>query len=54
MSYLEKKGLVRSIEFLKKKNFDIQTLVTGRHKQIGKWARESILSTNHCYDIWHL
>ena len=51
---MEKEGLVRAIEFLKKKKFEIGTLVTDRHKQISKWARETIPSTDHRYDIWHL
>ena len=38
--HLEKEGLVRAVEFLRKKKFKIATLVTDRHKQISKWARE--------------
>lgn len=34
--------------------FKIATLVTDRHKQIAKWARENIPATDHRYDIWHL
>lgn len=51
---MEKEGLVRAIKFLQKKKFKIGTLVTDRHKQIAKWVRENISSTDHRYDIWHL
>ena len=52
--HMEKEGLVRSISFLRKKKFKIGTLVTDRHKQIAKWIRENLPSTDHRYDIWHL
>ena len=52
--HMEKEGLVRAVKFLKKKKFRIATLVTDRHKQIAKWTRENIPSTDHRYDIWHL
>ena len=47
-------GLVRSMKFLRKKKFGVATLVTDRHKQISKWVRENMPSTDHRYDIWHL
>ena len=51
---MEKEGLVRAVNHLRKRKFKIELLVTDRHKQIAKWARESLPSTKHCYDIWHL
>ena len=51
---MELEGLCRTIQFLKKKKFKVATLVTDRHKQIAKWARENLKSTDHRYDIWHL
>ena len=52
--HMEKEGLVRSMKFLRKKKFGVATLVTNRHKQISKWVRENMPSTDHRYDIWHL
>ena len=51
--HMEKEGLVRAVQFLKKKKFKIATFVTDRHKQISKWVRENMPSTDHRYDIWH-
>ncbi len=50
---MEKEGLVRSLEVLKKK-FKIATLVTDRHPQIAKWMKQNAADTDHRYDIWHL
>ena len=51
---MEKEGLMRAVEFLKRKKFMIGTLVTDRQIQIAKWARENMPSTDHRYDIWHM
>ena len=51
---MEKEGLTRAVDFLLEGNFDIGTLVTDRHKQIAKWVRESLPSTDPRYDMWHL
>ena len=51
---MEKEGLVRAVEFLRKKKFKIAMLVTDRHKQISKLASENIPGKDHRYDIWHL
>ena len=48
---MEKEGLVHAVKLLKKKKFKIDTFVTDRHKQIAKWARENLSSTNPCFDI---
>ena len=37
---MELEGLLRVLEFLKKKNGQVGTLVTDRHQQITKWMRE--------------
>ncbi len=51
---MEKEGLMRAAKFLKRKKFAFATLVTDRHKQIAKWIRENLTSTDHRYDIWHI
>ncbi len=51
---MEKESLVWSVKCLKEKKFEIATMVTDRHKQIAKWIRENLTSTDHRYDIWHL
>ena len=51
---MEKEGLIRGIQLLLQKKFKISTLVTDRHKQIAKWMKENLPSTDHRYDIWHL
>ena len=51
---MEKEGLVRSVSFLKKKNFKVGILVTDRHKQIAKWVRENLPATTNYYDVWHV
>lgn len=51
---MEKEGLVRAVDFLKKKKMKVATLVTDRHKQIAKWVRENLPQTDHRFDIWHL
>ncbi len=51
---MEKEGLVRSVNLLKKKGFKVGTFVSDRHKQIAKWVRENMAATNHHYDIWHM
>ena len=51
---MEKEGLIRAAKFITKKRFKIGTLVTDRHKQIAKWARENLAATDHRYDIWHV
>ena len=43
---MEKEGLVRAIQLLKKK-FKVGVLVTDRHQQIVKWLRENAVDTDH-------
>ena len=52
--HMEKEGLVRAVDFLRKEELEIGLLVTDRHRQIAKWVRESLPLTDHRYDIWHL
>jgi solute carrier family 8 (sodium/calcium exchanger) len=52
--HMEKEGLARAIQFLKKKKFNIGVLVTDRHRQISKWLRENFPAIDHRYDIWHV
>ena len=51
---MEKEGLVRAVKHLKDNELEIGTLVTDRHLQIAKWARENIPETDHRYDVWHV
>ena len=51
---MEKEGLVCCVNFLQKKGFTIDTLVTDRHRQIAKWIREQLPAVQHVYDVWHV
>ena len=51
---MEKEGLRRSVEHLKGEGVEIKGIVTDRHMQIGKWIRENMEGTTHCYDVWHV
>ena len=52
--HMEKEGLVRAIDLLKKKRFQIGVLVTDHHTQIAKWLKDNLPATDHRYDIWHM
>ncbi|KAL5019111.1 hypothetical protein ScPMuIL_004833 [Solemya velum] len=52
--HMEKKGLVRSIQYLTEKGVTVGTMVTDRHMQIGKWIRENMPNTKRCFDVWHV
>ena len=54
MPSMEMEGLVRAVQLLKEKKFEIGMIVTDRHKQIAKWLRENLPATDHRFDIWHL
>ena len=51
---MEKEGLVRAVDYLHEQGFRIDILVTDRHKQITKWAREDLKEADHLYDVWHV
>ncbi|KAK3744050.1 hypothetical protein QZH41_011926 [Actinostola sp. cb2023] len=51
---MEKEGFVRAVTDLKSKDINIKTLVTDRHPQIQKYAREQMPNTDHEYDSWHV
>ena len=51
---MEKEGLVRTLEFLKKHGLSVGVLVTDRHRQIAKYIRDKHPEIKHCYDVWHL
>ena len=51
---MEKEGLSRALQLLKKKKLPIDVLVTDRHKQINKWLREKYPRVRHYYDVWHV
>ena len=48
---MEKEGLVRAVDYLHEQGFRIDILVTDRHKQITKWAREDLKEADHLYDV---
>ena len=51
---MEKEGLMRGVKELEQHGLMIGTLVTDRHSQIAKWIRDSMSTTKHFYDVWHL
>ena len=51
---MEKEALARSVEFFKRKNSKVDTLITDRHPVVQKWVRENMLTTTHYYDVWHI
>ena len=51
---MEKEGFVRSIDLIKSKGLKIAQLVTDRHAQIVKYAREEMPNTKHYFDVWHV
>lgn len=51
---MELEGLHRVLEFLKKKDLQVGTLVTDRHGQITKWMREQHSEVKHYFDVWHV
>ena len=51
---MEKEGLSRSVNYLLEQRLTIDTIITDRHKSIGKWIRETLPETKHMYDVWHV
>ena len=51
---MEKEGLVRSLEFLRKQGLGVEVLVTDRHRQIAKYVRDTHPEMKHYYDVWYL
>ena len=52
--HMEKEGLIRCLSVLNTQGFTVQTLVTDRHRQIGKWMREEMPHVQHLFDVWHV
>ena len=52
--YMELEGLTRSMNYLLGENLSIGTLITDRHRAIGKWIRTALPTTEHVYDVWHI
>ena len=51
---MELEGAKRSFHAIKvKEKLPIKTLVSDRHRGIGKWMKTSQKDTTHYYDIWH-
>ncbi len=53
-AYMEKEGLIRSVNFLNNRGLSIETMVTDRHPQVQKWIRENLTHTKHYYDVRHV
>ena len=51
---MEKEGLARAVEYLKKENVELDTIITDRHRSIAKWILERLPGTNHHFDVWHM
>ena len=51
---MEKEGLVRAIDLLKKKRFRIGVLVMDHYTHIAKWLKDNLPAIDHRYDIWHI
>ncbi|XP_062596145.1 uncharacterized protein LOC134257557 [Saccostrea cucullata] len=52
--HMEKEGFVRSINLVQSKGLKIGEIVTDRHVQIVKYAREELPNTKHYFDVWHV
>ena len=48
------KGLVRVMNFFKKKRLKVVTIVTDKHSQINKWLQENHSKVKHYFDVWHV
>ena len=51
---MEKEGLVRAMKWMEDNSIPVGTIVTDRHRQIGKYIRENLPGIKHYYDIWHV
>ena len=51
---MELEGLSRSVSYLLEHKLSIGTIVTDRHKSIGKWIKNALPGTTHLYDVWHV
>lgn len=49
---MEKEGLQRSLQLLKKKKVKFHCIVTDRHPQIQKYLSDQ--GIKHYYDVWHM
>ena len=47
-------ALARGIKFLESQALIINTFVSDRHVQIGKWVKENLPHTQHYFDTWHV
>ena len=51
---MELEGLSRSVSYLLEHKLSIGTIVTDRHKSIGKWIKNALPGITHSYDVWHV
>ena len=51
---MELEGLSRSVSYLLEHKLSIGTIVTDRHKSIGKWIKNALPGTTHSYDVWYM
>ena len=53
-TWCELEGLKRAVAFLQSQHHAVDTLITDRHRQCGKWIREQMPETRHYFDVWHV
>ncbi|KAG0444200.1 hypothetical protein HPB47_014056 [Ixodes persulcatus] len=51
---MEKKGLLKQLEFFKEKGIKIRSLVTDRHPATRKHMETHEPGIDHFFDIWHI
>lgn len=53
-SNMEKKGLIRGLQFLQSSGIAVKSLTTDRHSGIKKHMREKEPEILHYFDVWHV
>lgn len=53
-SNMEKKGLIKGLEFLQSSGITVKSLTTDRHSGIKKHMREKEAEILHYFDVWHV
>ena len=50
---MEKAGLIKTLQEVKKRKYKIECLTTDRHLQIKKHMREQEENIDHQFNVWH-
>ncbi len=53
-TWCELEGLKRVVNRMDEEGLVIDTLITDRHRQIGKFVREECPEIRHLFDVWHI